>query len=93
MRANGCLPRGENNIAVLALSGATGEPVLIQSAPIRGIHPRCIDIDAPGQTLIAATRDKGIARDGPGEHRAAGRSYGHPFQGVTFPLSTRSVET
>lgn len=57
--------RGENSITVFALSGATGEPVLIQSAPIRGIHARCIDIDAPGQTLIAATRDKGSARDGP----------------------------
>jgi hypothetical protein len=57
--------RGENSIAVFALSGATGEPVLIQSAPIRGIHPRCIDIDAPGQTLIVTTRGKGIVRDGP----------------------------
>jgi 6-phosphogluconolactonase (cycloisomerase 2 family) len=45
---------GENNIAVFAIDAASGKPVLIQNADIRGIAPRTFALDPGGRLLVAA---------------------------------------
>ncbi len=45
---------GENTIAVYRINQSTGEPVLVQQADTRGIHPRTFALDASGRILVAA---------------------------------------
>jgi 6-phosphogluconolactonase len=47
---------GENNIAVFAVNQTTGEPVLVQNADTRGLHPRTFALDPAGTILIAANQ-------------------------------------
>jgi 6-phosphogluconolactonase (cycloisomerase 2 family) len=46
---------GENNIAVFAINGATGEPTLIQNADPQSFHVRTFSIDPSGKILVAAS--------------------------------------
>jgi hypothetical protein len=46
---------GENNVAVFAIDGPTGEPKLIQTIDGQGIHLRTFGIDPSGRLLVAAS--------------------------------------
>jgi 6-phosphogluconolactonase len=57
-------PGGENSIAVFAIDPSNGEPTLIQSADVHGIHPRTFSLDPGGSMLVAANLQTMLARDG-----------------------------
>jgi len=46
---------GENNIAVFAIDGSTGEPTLIQNADGHSVELRTFGIDPGGRMLVAAS--------------------------------------
>lgn len=56
-------PGGENSIAVFEISDS-GEPVLIQHADTRGLHPRTFALDPTGRLLIAGNLAPTVLRDG-----------------------------
>jgi len=55
---------GENNIAVFAIDGSTGEPTLIQNMDSHGFHPRTFALDPSGRMLVAANITSRLVRDG-----------------------------
>ncbi|MGD1097058.1 MAG: beta-propeller fold lactonase family protein [Bryobacteraceae bacterium] len=55
---------GENNIAVYAINQDTGEPMLIQNADTRGMHPRTFALDPSARILVAANQMPLLVRDG-----------------------------
>lgn len=55
---------GENNIAVYSVNQETGEPVLVQNADTRGLHPRTFALDPSGRILVAANQMSLLVRDG-----------------------------
>jgi 6-phosphogluconolactonase (cycloisomerase 2 family) len=55
---------GENNIAVFAIDGSTGEPTLIQNMDSHGFHPRTFAFDPSGRMLVAANISSRLVRDG-----------------------------
>ena len=55
---------GENNVAVFAIDGQTGEPNLIQTIDGHGIHLRTFGIDPSGRLLVAASIRPLPVRDG-----------------------------
>jgi 6-phosphogluconolactonase (cycloisomerase 2 family) len=55
---------GENNIAVFAVDGQTGEPRLIQTVEGHGIHLRNFGIDPGGRLLVATSIRPMPVRDG-----------------------------
>jgi 6-phosphogluconolactonase (cycloisomerase 2 family) len=55
---------GENNIAVFAIDGSTGEPTLIQNLDSHGFHPRTFALDPSGRMLVAANITSRLVRDG-----------------------------
>jgi 6-phosphogluconolactonase len=55
---------GENNVAVFAIDGKTGEPNLIQTIDGHGIHLRTFGIDPSGRLLVAASIRPLPMRDG-----------------------------
>jgi 6-phosphogluconolactonase len=57
---------GENSIAVFAIDPATGEPTLIQSADVHGIHPRTFSLDPSGRMLVSAQVRPTLVRAGAG---------------------------
>jgi 6-phosphogluconolactonase len=57
---------GENSIAAFAVDQATGEPTLIQSADVHGIHPRTFSLDPSGRMLVSAQIRPVLVRDGSG---------------------------
>jgi 6-phosphogluconolactonase len=57
-------PGGENSIAVFTIAQATGEPTLIQSADVHGIHPRTFSLDPSGRMLVAAHTQPMLVRAG-----------------------------
>src|SRR6201999_4579729 len=57
-------PGGENNIAVFAIDPSSGEPTLVQSADVHGIHPRTFSLDPGGNMLVAANLQTMLVRDG-----------------------------
>jgi 6-phosphogluconolactonase len=57
-------PGGENSIAVFAIDPTTGEPSLIQSADVHGIHPRTFSLDPSGRMLVSAQILPMLVRDG-----------------------------
>jgi 6-phosphogluconolactonase len=59
-------PGGENSIAVFALDQMTGEPTLIQSADVHGIHPRTFSLDPSGRMLVSAHIRPMLVREGAG---------------------------
>ncbi|HXW27084.1 MAG TPA: beta-propeller fold lactonase family protein, partial [Xanthobacteraceae bacterium] len=59
-------PGGENSIAVFALDPATGEPTLIQSADVHGIHPRTFSLDPSARMLVSAQILPMLVREGDG---------------------------
>jgi 6-phosphogluconolactonase (cycloisomerase 2 family) len=59
-------PGGENSIAVFSIDQAIGEPTLIQSADVHGIHPRTFSLDPSGRVLVAAHIQPMLVRDGAG---------------------------
>jgi 6-phosphogluconolactonase len=59
-------PGGENSIAVFSIDQATGEPTLIQSADVHGIHPRTFSLDPSGRMMVAAHIQPMLVRDGAG---------------------------
>jgi 6-phosphogluconolactonase (cycloisomerase 2 family) len=59
-------PGGENSIAVFAIDQATGEPTLIQSADVHGIHPRTFSLDPSGRMLVCAQVLPTLVREGAG---------------------------
>jgi 6-phosphogluconolactonase len=59
-------PGGENSIAVFAIDPTTGEPNLIQSADVAGIHPRTFSLDPSGRMLVSAQIRPMLVRDGAG---------------------------
>jgi 6-phosphogluconolactonase (cycloisomerase 2 family) len=59
-------PGGENSIAVYAIDPATGEPTLIQSADVHGIHPRTFSLDPSGRMLVSAQIRPTLVRAGAG---------------------------
>jgi 6-phosphogluconolactonase (cycloisomerase 2 family) len=59
-------PGGENSIAVFAIDPATGEPTLIQSADVHGIHPRTFSLDPSGRMLVSAQVRPTLVREGAG---------------------------
>lgn len=66
---------GENSIAVFSLDRSTGEPVLVQSTPLRGQHARCVALAHGGTLLLAAIRQDSAHRmDGDVIDRHAGVS-------------------
>jgi 6-phosphogluconolactonase (cycloisomerase 2 family) len=54
---------GENSIAVYSLNQESGEPMLIQSADTRGVHPRTFAIDPSGRILVVANMQQVLVRD------------------------------
>lgn len=59
-------PGGENSIAVFAIDPATGEPALIQSADVHGIHPRTFSLDPSSRMLVSAQIRPTLVREGAG---------------------------
>jgi 6-phosphogluconolactonase len=57
---------GENSIAAFAVDQVTGEPTLIQSADVHGIHPRTFSLDPSGCMLVSAQIRPTLVRDGGG---------------------------
>jgi 6-phosphogluconolactonase len=57
-------PGGENSIAVYAIDQSTGEPTLIQSADVHGIHPRTFSLDPSGRMMVSAHIRPMLVRDG-----------------------------
>ena len=55
---------GENNIAVFAIDGSSGEPTLIQNMDSHGFHPRTFALDPSGRMLVAANITSRLVRDG-----------------------------
>ena len=55
---------GENNVAVFAIDGKTGEPNLIQTIDGHGIHLRTFGIDPSGRLLLAASIKPLLMREG-----------------------------
>ena len=55
---------GENSIAVFAIDPTTGEPNLIQSADVHGIHPRTFSLDPSGRMLVSAQIRPMLVREG-----------------------------
>ena len=53
---------GENNIAVFAIDGSTGEPTLIQNMDSHGFHPRTFALDPSGRMLVAANITSRLVR-------------------------------
>lgn len=54
---------GENSIAVYSVNQTTGEPVLIQNADTRGVHPRTFTIDPSGRILVVANMQQALVRE------------------------------
>jgi 6-phosphogluconolactonase (cycloisomerase 2 family) len=55
---------GENSIGVYAINEKTGEPVRIQNADTRGMHPRTFTLDDGGRLLVAANQSAVVKREG-----------------------------
>lgn len=63
---------GENTVAVFSIDQRTGEPMLIQTADTRGMHPRTFSIDPSGRLLIAANMTTRQVQEGNAVRRVAG---------------------
>ena len=54
---------GENNIAVFAVNGDTGEPTLIQNVATQGYHPRTFAVDSSGRILVVGNQNAMMVRE------------------------------
>jgi 6-phosphogluconolactonase (cycloisomerase 2 family) len=55
---------GENTIAVFAIGQQSGEPTLIQTINVRGVHARTLDLSANGEWLLAGSIRPALVGEG-----------------------------